>query len=176
MLTEVGFFGGSSYIQQGSPSEGDTQYLGTIENRHVRVITGVGSSANDLNLHTAAGLEFTEGGPIYVISNGSGQNITLKTRAGVTIGTINSGAVGYVFLLDKYAGLGDGTWAVAGQGTSGSTGDQDAPTGFNYGTASLVSGFELDLGDTDTTQLPESTPDADFGSANAIPVSPQVPL
>lgn len=176
MLLAERFFGGSSYIEQGSPAAGDTQFLGTIESRYTRVITGVGASSNALNLHTAAGLAFTEGGPIYIISNGSDQEITLKTRGSVTIGTIASGATGFVFLLDRYANLGDGDWEVAGQGTAGSVGDQGDPTGFNYGTATLVNGIGLDLGTETPNELEEGVPALTFGSANAIPVSPSVPL
>ena len=183
MLTERQFFGGSTYIVEDQVAR--PHYLGSKSRRYVRVVSsgggggpgGVGGGSGTLDMHVPDGPDFTEGGPIFIISNGSDEDVRLKTRSGGIIGIIPSGTTGYVFLIDRYANDGAGQWGLAGSGTSGTVGDQggDAALGFNYGSAPFLQGIGRDLGDETPTDQEEGSPSMDFAGA-VVPINPVPPL
>ncbi len=161
------FFGGSCDVNVNSFK------LGTYGCRMVRVRDDLFTS--DRTLTVAPGNTFTEGGPIYIISNGSSNNCTVKAGNNVTIGTVSSGSTGYLFLLDAYANGGYGSWVIAGNGTSGEVGDQGDPTGFNYGNATLITGLASDFGTSDDMPSFEDGRTTTFGNATvATPINPSI--
>jgi hypothetical protein len=184
MLTERQFFGGSTYIVEDQVAR--PHYLGSKSRRFVRVVSsggggggpgGIGGGSGTLNMHLPDGPDFTEGGPIFIISNGSDEDVRIKTRSGGIIGLIPAGTTGYVFLRDRYANDGSGLWALAGSGTSGTVGDQgsDSSEGFNYGSGPFLQGLGRDLGDETPNSQPEGSADMDFANA-VVPINPVPPL
>lgn len=168
MLSESSYFGGAKLVTGST-----TSTLPSRGARFLRVVQGpFGPGTTTLTLPPAG--RFGEGGPIYIISNSSGGNVRIKRDGGVTIGTTSDGSTGYVFLLDATANGGAGEWSLAGSGSAGSTGDQDAPTGFQYGTGPTPRGLARDLGaaaESSFPDLPADSPDMDFGGAT-VPAAP----
>ena len=159
------FFGGSSDVTVNSFR------LGTYGSRLVRVRDSLFTADRTLTL--PEGYTFTEGGPIFIISNGSSDNCTVKSSNNVTIGTVSSGSTGYLFLLDAYGNDGYGRWVIAGNGTSGEVGDQGDPSGFNYGNASLVTGLASDFGSSENMPEFSDGRNTNFGNATvATPIQP----
>jgi hypothetical protein len=139
-----------------------------------RFVRATGSLPVDRVYTLPNAIDISEGGPVFVISNGNDTaTVDVKRSDNVSIGTISAGSTGYVFLTDRYSNLGAGTWYLAGTGTSGEVGDQADPAGFFYGRAVVVNGLETDL------QTATNTPDQahgvtmDFGSA-VISVPPSI--
>ncbi len=161
------FFGGSCDVSVNSFK------IGTYGSRVVRVRDAQFTSDRTLTL--PPGNTFTEGGPIYIISNGSSNNCTVKSANNVTIGDVSSGATGYLFLLDAYANSGYGSWVIAGNGTSGEVGDQGDPAGYNYGTAVTPRGLASDFGTASSIPTFEDQRVSTFGNA-VVPniISPSI--
>lgn len=158
MITQEEYYGGAieagSNLSIGLPVRGG------------RFVRATGSLPVDRVYTLPNAVDVSEGGPVFVISNGCDTaTVEVKRSDNVSIGTISAGSTGLVFLADRYSNLGSGTWYLAGNGTSGSVGDQADPTGFFFGRAVVVSGLETDLQTATNTPDQEHGVTMDFGSA-----------
>lgn len=146
----------------------------TLPQEYGKFVRATGALPSDRAFTLPDGTDSSEGGPLFVISNGcDSADVEVFRSDSVSIGTISPGATGLVFLADRYAFEGAGQWYLAGSGTSGEVGDQADPTGFFFGRAFVPSGLGSDL------QTANFVPDQahglsmDFGAA-FISVPPQV--
>lgn len=169
MLSKAKFYGGAvSY-------SANTVKLPLVGSRIVRVASPGfgGSSAPEVYLPRPD--KASLGGWYFLILNREspgGENVELYLSSGSSsIATIAPQGSAYVFLLDRDANGGDGSWLIKGAGTVVTGGQGASGNGLNYGTSENTSGYSIDLGDS-YTGTAFSEVNLSLGTASAVPANP----